>query len=78
MTTRDEIQRQVENQLDDILAEPPEHLSEAVLKTIKEDFVGYTKHVLNSVTSQELQSPFAYDRFVESTLAHARMRLHLR
>ena len=46
--------------------------------TIKAESIGYAEHVLNALTTQELQSAGAFNRFVESTLAQTRMRMHLR
>jgi hypothetical protein len=78
MICRDDIISDVEKELDDLLAAAPETLSATALKAIKEEAIGYTKHVLNSLTTQELQSAGAYNRFLESTLAQARMRMHMR
>lgn len=78
MICRDDIISEVEKELDDLLAEASEHLSETALKAIKEESIGYTKHVLDALTTQELQSAGAFNRFLESTLAEARMRMHER
>ena len=78
MICRDDIISEVDKELDDLLAAARETLSETSLKAIKEESIGYTKHVLNSLTTRELQSAGAYNRFLESTLAQARMRMHAR
>ena len=78
MICRDDIISEVEKELDDLLAEASEHLSETALKAIKEESISYTKHVLDALTTQELQSAGAFNRFLESTLAEARMRMHMR
>jgi hypothetical protein len=78
MICRDDIISEVEKELDDLLAAAPETLSEVALKAIKEESIGYTKHVLNALTSQELQSAGAYNRFLENVLAQTRMRMHMR
>ena len=78
MICRDDIISEVEKELDDLLAAAPETLSETVLKAIKEESIGYTKHVLNSLTTKELQSAGAYNRFLENVLAQAQMWMHMR
>ena len=78
MICRDDIISEVEKELDDLLAAAPESLSETALKAIKEESINDTKRVLDALTTQELQSAGAYNRFLESTLAQARMRMHMR
>ena len=78
MICRDDIISEVEKELDDLLAAAPETLSETVQKAIKEESIGYTKHVLNSLTTKELQSAGAYNRFLENVLAQAQMWMHMR
>ena len=78
MICRDEIISEVEKELDDLLAAARETLSETALRAIKVESIGYTKHVLNSLTTKELQSAGAYNRFLENVLAQARMRMHER
>ena len=74
MISRDDIISEVEKELDDLLATAPDNLSAEVLKAIKEESINDTKRVLEALTTQELQSAGAYNRFLESTLAQARMR----
>jgi hypothetical protein len=78
MICRDDIISEVEKELDDLLASARESLSETALKAIKEESIGYAEHVLNALTTQELQSAGAHNRFLENTLAQARMRMHTR
>ncbi|MGD0778820.1 MAG: hypothetical protein ABSC05_39085 [Candidatus Solibacter sp.] len=78
MISRADIISEVEKELDDLLASARETFSETDLKAIKVESIGYTKHVLNSLTTKELQSAGAYNRFLENTLAQARMRMHMR
>jgi hypothetical protein len=78
MIERQDIITEIEKELDDLLAAAPEDLSEKARKAIKEESIAHTKHVLDALTIQELQSAGAYNRFLESTLAEARMRKHLR
>ena len=78
MILREDILAELEKELGDLLADAPADLSESTLKNIKAQSIGYAEHVLNALTTQELQSAGAFTRFVESTLAQARMRMHLR
>ena len=78
MISRDDIISEVEKEFDDLLTEAPKTLSEEALKAIKEESINDTKRVLDALTTQELQSASAYNRFLENTLAQARMRMHMR
>ena len=78
MIDRQDIISEVEKELDDLLADAPNYLSAKALKAIKEESINDTKRVLDALTTQELQSAGAYNRFLESTLAQARMRMHMR
>ena len=78
MIYRDDIRAQIETELDNLLAGAPESLSEDARKNIKNDLLGYTQHVLDALTTEELQSARAYERFVETTLAEARVRMRRR
>jgi hypothetical protein len=66
----------MEKELDDMLAGAPKHLSESAKEGIKEEFINYTKHVLAALTREELQSTSACERFIQTTMAEARMRMH--
>jgi hypothetical protein len=78
MICREDILAEVEKELDDLLTTAPENLSETTLKAIKDESIGDAKHILNALTTQELQSAGAYNRFVENMLAQVRMRMHMR
>jgi hypothetical protein len=78
MIERQDIITELEKELGNLLADAPANLSESALKSIQAESIGYAEHVLNALTTQELQSAGAFNRFVESTLAHARMRMHIR
>jgi hypothetical protein len=78
MILREDILSELEKELGDLLADAPANLSESALKSIQAESIGYSKHILDALTTQELQSAGAYNRFVESTLAHARMKMHWR
>ena len=78
MIERQYILSEIEKELGDLLADAPANLSESALKSIQAESIGYAEHALNALTTQELQSAGAFNRFVESTLAQARMRMHLR
>jgi N-acetyl-gamma-glutamylphosphate reductase len=78
MICRDDILSEIEKELDNLFTGAPETLSAKALKTIKEESINDTKRVLDALTTQELQSAGAYNRFLESTLAQARMRMHMR
>jgi hypothetical protein len=78
MILRDDILSELEKELGDLLADAPADLPESALKSIQAESIGHAEQVLNALTTQELQSAGAFNRFVESTLAQARMRMHLR
>jgi hypothetical protein len=74
---REHILTELEKELGDLLADAPANLSESALPSIQAESIGYAEHVLNALTTQELQSAGAYNRFLENTLAQARMKMHL-
>jgi hypothetical protein len=78
MILREDILAELEKELGDLLADAPADLSESTLKNIKAESIGYAEHVLNALTTQDLQNAGAFNRFVESTLAHARMKMRWR
>ena len=78
MISRDDILSEIEKELEYLLAEAPEHLSEKARKAIRQESLANTRHVLDTLTAKELQSAGAFDRFLENTLAQARMRMHIR
>jgi len=78
MILREDILSELEKELDDLLANAPANLSESALKSIQAKSIGHAEHVFNALTTEELQSAGGFNRFVESTLALARMKMHLR
>ena len=78
MILREDILSELEKELGDLLADAPANLSESALKSIHVESISYAEHVLNALTTQNLQNAGAFNRFVESTLAHARMKMHWR
>jgi hypothetical protein len=75
---RQEIIEVIEKELDDMLADAPEYVSESARRDIKEEYKGYAKRVVDSLSKEELASQSAFERFVQTTLAEARMRMHMR
>ena len=63
MISRDDILCELEKELGDLLAGAPADLSESALKSIEVESIGYAEHVLNALTTQELQSAGAFNRF---------------
>jgi hypothetical protein len=78
MILREDILSELEKELGALLPDAPANLSNSALKKVMAESLGYAEHVLNALTTQELQSAGAFNRFVESTLAHARMKMHWR
>jgi hypothetical protein len=76
MISRDDILSAAEKELDDLLTDA--HLSETTLKTIKAESTGSTQRVLYALTTEELQSAGAFEQFMQTTLAEARMKMHMR
>lgn len=76
--TREDIISEIERELDDVLAEAPESMSAVSTNEVKEELVGYAQRVLGALTVHELQNEPALQRFVETTVAQAPMRLHMR
>jgi len=75
---RQEIIAAIEQELDDMLADAPDYVSESRRKDIKEEYKAYARRVLDSLSKEELASQSAFERFVQTTLADARMRMHMR
>ena len=78
MIEREDVVAEIEKELDYMLAGAPERLSKTARKEIKDEFVGYTERILDALSTEELQSESAFERFVETTLAEARMQMHMR
>ena len=78
MTSREDILSELEKELDDLMADAPNNLSESARKAIRQESIRHTKRVLDALTTRELQSAGAYNRFLTNNLAQARMRMHER
>ena len=78
MISREDVLCQITEELDDMLAAAPERLPAADLLAIKEEAIGDTRRVLDALSARELQSPLALERFIETTLAQARLSMHMR
>jgi hypothetical protein len=63
--SRDDILAEVEKELDDVLAGRPSFV-ERRSKAVRDEAIGYANCVLNTLTTQELLSAGAYNRFVEN------------
>lgn len=75
---RQEIIDAIEQELDDMLADAPERLSESGRTSIRGEYSAYAKRVVDSLSKDELASQNAFERFVQTTLAEARMQMHMR
>jgi hypothetical protein len=75
---RKEIVKQVEKELEEMLATAPENVSESTRKEIKEECIAYAQRVVDACSKAELASEVALDRFLQSTIAHARLQMHMR
>ena len=78
MIYREDILADVQAQLTELLDNAPSPLSKASCEAIKDEFTDYTNRVLDALTTEELQSEAASRRFVQSTLAQARMRMRMK
>ncbi len=54
-----------------------ENISDVAQKKIRNELVAEAKHVLESLSLEELRSGCALDRFQKTMLEHARLKLHL-
>lgn len=68
----------IEQELDEMLADSPDYVSESKRKDIKEECKAYAKRVVESLSIEELASQSAFERFVQSTLAEARMQMRMK
>lgn len=76
MTPREQLQAEVEVEIDNVLGEAPESLSEVARQEIRDEFVLYTGLIFDALSKEELGSQSAFEAFVISTLAQVRMRVH--
>jgi hypothetical protein len=75
---RDGIVAEIERELDDLMVGAPENVSGTTLKSIREESIECVHRTLNSISSKELESPLALERFIETTVAYARLKMHMR
>jgi hypothetical protein len=68
----------IEKELDDMLADAPEYVPESRRKSIKEEYKAYARTVVESLSREELASQSAFERFVQTLLAEARMQMRMR
>ena len=75
MTIREEVLAEIENELDLMLADAPESISQSTRTTTKNEALAYAKRVLNSLSTAELQSEGARQRFLQTTVRDAERRM---
>ena len=75
MTIREEVLAEIENELDLMLADAPESISQSTRTTTKNEALAYAKRVLNSLSTAELQSEGARQRFLLTTVRDAERRM---
>lgn len=78
MISRKELLVEIEEEVDNLLAAAPESLSATAREAIKEEAMGDSRRILDALSSKELQSPLALERFIETTLARVRLSMHMR
>jgi len=66
----------IEQEIDDLLAEAPEALSEDGRKAIRDECLEYANRVLDALSSDELANLLRLDDFIVSLKAQATMRIH--
>ena len=75
-TATAEILGELENELDYVLATAAIELHEATRKEIKEESMASCRNVLAALSREELQNSSACEEFLQTTLAHARMKVN--
>ena len=75
MTIREEVLAEIENELDLMLADAQESVSQSTRTTTKTEALAYAKRVLDSLSSAELQSEGARQRFLLTTVRDAERRM---
>ena len=73
--SRQEVLTDLEEQLDEMLSDAPETVSESTRKAIKDEALAYARRVLGSLSSAELRSETARQRFMITTLRDAERRM---
>ena len=71
LATRDDVLAELESELDVMLADAPESVTESTRKNIKNESLAYGRRVLDSLSSAELGSEAARQRFLITTLRDA-------
>lgn len=72
---RDDLLADLEQELDYMLDAAPESVSQSTRNTAKTEALAYAERVLGSLSSAELQSETARQRFIITTLRDAERRL---
>ena len=75
MTNREDVLRELQEELDAMLAAAPETVTQSTRKTIKAESMAYASRVLDSLSSAELSSQSAGQRFIITTLRDAERRV---
>jgi Mrp family chromosome partitioning ATPase len=78
MMSREDVLTDLEQELDYMLVDAPEGLPQSALRTIKSEALAYAKRVLDSLSSAELHSETARERFMITTLRDAQRRMQRR
>lgn len=74
-TSRQERLTALEQELDLMLADAPETISQSSRTTTRSEALAYAKRVLDSLSSAELQSETARQRFILTTMRDAERRM---
>lgn len=74
-SSRDDLLSDLEQELDYMLDAAPETVSQSTRKATKDEALAYAKRVLASLSSAELQSESARERFMITTLRDAERRM---
>ena len=75
MISRDEVVAEIEQELDYMFDAAAETISQSTRRTIKIEALAYAKRVLDSLSTAELQSESARQRFMITTLRDAERRV---
>ena len=75
MISREDVLSELENELDLMLADVPESVSQGTRNAIRAEALGYARRVVNSLSNEELQSEGARQRFLLTTLRDAERRM---
>jgi predicted secreted protein len=75
MTLREDVLTDLEQELDYMLDAAPESVSQSTRTTTKNEALAYAKRVLDSLSTAELHSETARQRFVITTMRDAERRM---